>query len=312
MQEQPLREICNVALLGLTGATCEQTLDGVGRIANVATILVPESLLGKLMAISMQDVAATVPIPDGKRVRVMSGQVTLSGEALANTDGPADEVLVVVGQLVITTPVQRVGFAQLISIGQVIAPVGSETALGAGLTRMTGQIAYYPYTPGAAVQVLIGTTRITGADLANPRGQPTDILIALGPLVIVGSVDTVGYQRVVAVGHVLAPRQHESALAGYLTALGGQIVHYSASPRIFDGKDSFSAAFFELLEEPVTLALNGRFAFEADVSPELLKGKVAEIVLHGKIVAPHRLVPMLQILTVARDGRIVADDDAEA
>jgi len=114
----------------------------------------------------MQNVAATVPVPDGKTVRVMSGQVTLSGEALANANGPQDEVLVVAGQLIITTPVKHVGFAQLITMGQVLAPVGSETALGAGLSRMSGQVAYYPYTEGAAVRVRIGTTRLTPTDLA--------------------------------------------------------------------------------------------------------------------------------------------------
>jgi len=305
------REIRNVALLDLTGATSEQTLDGVGRIVNVATILVPASLLGKLMTIPMQNVAATVPIPDGKTVRVMTGQVTLSGEALANADGPQDEVLVVAGQLIITTPVQRVGFSQLITMGQVVAPVGSETALGAGLSRMSGQVVYYPYTPGATVEVLFGSTRITGADLANPRGQPTDILIALGQLVIVGPVDAIGYARVVAVGHIVAPREHEAALTGCLTAVGGQIVFSSASPRLFDGKDSFSAGFFELFDEPITLVLDGKFTFEADVSPQLLKRAVAAIVLDGRIIAPRTLVPMLQVLTVARDGRIVADDDAE-
>jgi hypothetical protein len=39
------REIRNVALLDLTGAQAAAALDGVTRIANVATILVPESLL---------------------------------------------------------------------------------------------------------------------------------------------------------------------------------------------------------------------------------------------------------------------------
>src|SRR5579859_7208496 len=142
------REIRNVALLDLTGATSEQTLDGVGRIVNVATILVPESLLGKLMAIPMQNVAATVPIPDGKTVRVLSGQVTLSGEALANAEGSHDDILVVAGQLIITSPVERVGYSQFITMGQVIAPTGSQTGLGAGLTRMSGQVMYYPYSPG--------------------------------------------------------------------------------------------------------------------------------------------------------------------
>jgi len=35
-------------------------------------------------------------------------------------------------------------------------------------------------------------------------------------------------------------------------------------------------------------------------------------VLDGKIIAPRALVPMLQILTVARDGRITSDDAADA
>jgi hypothetical protein len=172
---------------------------------------------------------------------------------------------------------------------------------------MSGQVVYYPYTAGAAVRVRTGTTRLTATDLANPGGQPTDILIGIGQLIIEGAIETVGYQHVVAVGQLLAPRQYESALAGRLTALG-QIVYYSTTPRLFDGKDSFSGAFFELLEDRITLVLNGKFIFEEDVSPELLKRKVAEIVLNGKIVAPAALVPMLQVLTVARNGRITTDD----
>jgi hypothetical protein len=302
------REIRNVALLDLTGATAAETLDGITRIANVAAILVPESLLGRLMSIPMQNVAATVPIPDGKPVKVMSGQILMSGEALANADGVTDQVLVVSGQLVITSPVQRVGYSHFITIGQVVAPVGSETALGAGLTRMSGQVTYYPYTPGAAVRVLSGTTRLNGAELANPGGQSTDMLLGVGQLIITGTVESVGYQHVVAVGQLLAPKHSEAVLAGRLTALG-QIVYYTANPRLFDGKDSFSGGFFELLDEPTTLVLNGKFIFEGDVSPELLKRTVTEIVLNGKIIAPRALMPMLQVLTVARNGRITTDDD---
>ena len=47
------REIKNVALLDLTGASSTDVLDNVAKISNVATILVPESLLGKLMTIPM-------------------------------------------------------------------------------------------------------------------------------------------------------------------------------------------------------------------------------------------------------------------
>src|SRR5205085_12466614 len=120
------REIKNVALLDLTGATSADVLDNVTRICRVATILVPESLLGKLMSIPMDRVAATVPIPDGKRVKVMSGQIVLSGEALSAPDTDANEVLVVAGQLVITSPVQQGVQQEVVAVGQVIAPQGSE------------------------------------------------------------------------------------------------------------------------------------------------------------------------------------------
>jgi hypothetical protein len=109
------REITRVALLDLTGANAEQALAGVTRIADVATILVSENLLARLSAIPMEHVATIVPVPSGGHVRVVTGQVLLSGEALAIPESDADEVLIVAGQLV--------------------APVGSETALGAGLTR---------------------------------------------------------------------------------------------------------------------------------------------------------------------------------
>src|SRR5947209_906872 len=107
MQE---REIRNVALLDLTGAGAANALEGVTRISKVAAILVPESLLPKLTSIPMEKVAATVPIPDGRSVKVMTGQITMSGETLAAppADG-AEETLVIIGQLVLTSPVTESG-----------------------------------------------------------------------------------------------------------------------------------------------------------------------------------------------------------
>src|ERR671931_1660508 len=91
------REISNVALLDLTGAAAETALTGVTRISEVAAILVPESLLPKLSSIPMERVAATVPIPDGQRVRVFTGQIVLSGDALAAPADGTQESLVVTG-----------------------------------------------------------------------------------------------------------------------------------------------------------------------------------------------------------------------
>jgi hypothetical protein len=44
---------------------------------------------------------------------------------------------------------------------------------------MSGQVMYYPYTPGANVRALTGTTRLSGAELANPSGHASDVLVGI-------------------------------------------------------------------------------------------------------------------------------------
>jgi hypothetical protein len=304
------REIRNVALLDLTGAQAATALDGVTRIANVSAILVPESLLPKLSSIPLEYVAATIPVADNRRVRVMSGQVMLSGEALAGTGNQAEDMLVIAGQLIITSPVSSVGYQDLVVLGQAVAPMGSETALGAAITRLSGQILYYPYIAGATTRLMSGST-ISGEALANPSGAPTDVLLATGQLVVTSAITAIGFQQVVALGHVVVPRDTSLDVMGKISSIAGQSVTYSAPPRVFDGKDHFSAGFFELFETPITLVLDGSFSFDQDVSPQLLRKSVAGIVLDGKIRAPRHLVPMLQVLCIARDGKIESFDESE-
>jgi hypothetical protein len=134
----------------------------------------------------------------------------------------------------------------------------------------------------------------------------------IGQLVITEPPERVGYGYITGIGHVLAPRGSEGVLAGRLRPLIGQVFYYTAPPRLFDGKETFYGAYFELLDEPITLVLDGKFIFDEDVSPEVLKAKVAAIVFDGKIVAPRRLVPMLQVLAIVRDGRITASDAPDA
>ncbi len=140
---RPGAPINNVGLLDLTKSE-PGDIARMGPINNVGAILVPESLVGELMDIPMNNTGAIVPIPEGANVRAHTGQVKMTGEALANLEGNAEDVLVVAGQLVITTPVEKVGYKEFIVVGQVLGPRGSETALATGLTRLTGQIAYYP------------------------------------------------------------------------------------------------------------------------------------------------------------------------
>src|SRR5688572_22704061 len=104
------REIRNVGMLDLTALDSPESLDGVVSIRNVRAILAPEPLLARLSKISMQNVGATIPVPAGARPRVISGNTVLNGEGLVNPDGGPDEVLVVSGNLIFTSPVTKVGF----------------------------------------------------------------------------------------------------------------------------------------------------------------------------------------------------------
>jgi hypothetical protein len=287
-------------------------LDGISGIRNAGAIIVPRSLVARLSKIPMSNVGAVLPVTDGARLHQFTGQTAINGEALANPAGGPDDVLVVTGQLAVTSPVQKVGFGQVIVTGQIVAPEGSETALGAGISSLTGQVMYYPYSEGAAVRVQIGSQHISGRSLANPAGKETDILLVIGDLVVTSPVEKLGYQHIVAIGPVLAPLGSEEALEGRIVSIGEGVVYYTAPPRVFTGKDTFTRTFFEYLDEPITLVLTGSFTFDADVTVDLLKDKLAGVVLTGKLMAPRDLVGIVQARTLAKSGLIAVSDAAPA
>jgi len=79
---------------------------------------------------------------------------------------------------------------------------------------------------------------------------------------------------------------------------------------MFTGADKFSADFFELLDGPVTLVLNGSFEVEPDVPRAIVRERVAAIVLKGELKASADLVPLLQVLAIHKQGVIgVLDGD---
>jgi hypothetical protein len=137
----------NLPLLDLSHLASAEELAGIEEITNVAAVVVPDSLAHALTTIRMRNVGAIIPVPTGARVRVHTGTVLLGGDALGD---PANEdvVLFVTGCLVITSPVTKVTFREIVVTGTVLAPKGSESALGAGLTRVTGEVNYYRHAEG--------------------------------------------------------------------------------------------------------------------------------------------------------------------
>jgi hypothetical protein len=295
----------NMAVLDLTSVRDPDDLEGITSIANVAVVLVPESLAGALTRIPTRNVASIVPIPDGAEVRLHTGAVVLGGDALADPAGE-DVVLIVTGTLALSSPVQAVSFRKVIVTGMVLAPHGSEGALGAGLTRVTGSVQYYRHVEGQRFRTMSGQTELSGESLANRAGDPADLLFLIGQTTITSPIEEVGYQHVVAAGQLLAPRESEGVLAPVLTH-EGQLVWYDGRPRFFSGRDTFARGFFELLDEPLALVLVGSFTIAGDVPPTLLREKISAITLVGKLVAPEPLLPVLQLLTTQKHGTITTE-----
>ena len=292
----------NVAVLDLSTMKSAEELSRITSLTNVANVIVPESLAGALAAIPMQNVANVVPVPDGARVNAHVGTLTMDGPALA-AQGDAPTVLLLTGALVITSPVERVALHSILTVGGVVAPEGSQAALTPALRRTVGGVVYYPWVEGQDVRVFQGDSRVKGDILANPGGSGDDVAIVAGAMVVTSPVQAVGFRRIVVVGALLAPEESQLVLAPALTVVGSAI-WYTAPPRIFNGKERFSAGFFELLDEPVTLVLSGKFEFDPDISVAAVKAKVAAIVLNGKIQAAPSLVPLLQVLAVQKNGTI--------
>lgn len=297
----------DVAVLDLTSMRSAEELEGISRIANVALVLVPESLAGALARIPTRNVASVVPVPDGAQVKVHTGAVVLGGEALANPGGD-NVVLVVTGTLALSSPVEEVTYRQIIVTGMVLAPHGSEGALAAGLSRVTGSVHYYQHVEGQRFRTLSGQTRISGEALANANGHPSDILFLIGQTIVTSPVKEVGYQHVVAAGQLLAPRESEVALASVLT-IEGQLVWYGGQPRFFVGTERFGRGFFELLDEPLAMVLVGRFTIEDDVPPTLLRERISDIALVGKLIASEDVMPVLQLLVTEKHGTITTEQD---
>ncbi|MEQ7123833.1 hypothetical protein ABN034_04860 [Actinopolymorpha sp. B11F2] len=300
----------NVPVLDLSHTTWEEDLAGIDRIANVGAVVVPENLAHALARISMQNVGAVVPVPTGAHVRVHTGTMTLGGDALADPGGD-NEVLVVIGGLLITSPLTRIGYREVIVIGTVLAPRGSESVLGAGLTRMTGMVHYYRYAEGQQLRPLTGQQTLSGSTLANQGGSPDDVLVVTGQTIVTGQVTAVGFQQIYYTGEVIVPRDSESVLAPLLAG-AGQLVWYDGSPRCFLGDETFGRGFFELVDEPLGLLLVGSFRIDDDVPAGLLRDKVTSISLVGSLAAPKELIPVVQLLATAKYGDIsVAGDDTE-
>ena len=289
--------------LDLTHMTRED-LAGITGIANVGAVIVPESLAGPYATIPAEDIGATVYVPDGEKVRLHVGSLVVGGDGI----GSPDETLVLVGSMVVTSPVTGDLPKRISVVGSIIAPRGSESALGRVLGDGQGSVTYYRYVEGQQVKVQTGQVRLTGAALANVTGEPSDILVASGQVIITGEVGDVGFSQLFLSGQVIAPETSQSQLESRLDVTGQVVWYRSADPRLFLDDVEFGPEFFRLLDHKVSLIVFGDLTLSPGVTSELLMEKVADVVLFSDAVAPAAAVPALQVLATSGIGQIRTAD----
>jgi hypothetical protein len=282
--------------------TSPEQLAAISRIEDVALVIVPESLAAAYAAIPSSDVATTIYVPDGANVRVHTGALVVSGDGL----GAADDVLVIVGMLIITSPVAGPVPQRIHTVGSVLAPRGSEPLLGPALAGSAGGVSYYRHTDGQDIKMLSGQVKLSGAILANPAGQPDDILIAAGQVVITGQVTTVGYRQVIIAGQLAAPEASRDAIEPRLQAQGQAAWYQGDDPRIFYEDTSLGPDFFRLLDHPVSLVAFGDLTITSGVTETMMTDKIIGITLFGDATVPPGLVGVLQVRTVDAFGSIRA------
>ena len=234
--------------------TAPEQLAAISRIEHVALVIVPESLAAAYAAIPSSRVASTVYVPDGAPVRVHTGALVAGGDGI----GAADDVLIITGMLIITSPVTGPVPRQIHVVGSVLAPRGSEAGLGPALAGVTGQVSYYTPTDGQDIKVHTGQVRLSGALLANPGGQADDILIAAGQVVITGEVTQVGYRQVIIAGQLAAPAASRDVIEPRAQLQGQAAWYRGDDPRVFYNETSLGPDFFRVLAQPVSLVVLGR------------------------------------------------------
>jgi len=284
--------------------TAPEQLAAIGRIENVALVIVPESLAAAYAAIPSSHVAATIYVPDGANVRVHTGALVVGGDGI----GAPGDVLIITGMLIITSPVTGPVPQRIHVVGSVLAPRGSEAILGPALAGGTGGVSYYTPADGQDIKLLSGQVRLSGAMLANPAGQAGDILIAAGQVVVTGEITTVGYRQVIIAGQLAAPAASRDVIEPHAQVQGQTAWYRGDDPRVFYADTSLGPDYFRLLDHPVSLVVLGDLTITAGVTEAMMREKVTGISVFGDATAPPGLVGVLQVLTTDALGGIRASD----
>lgn len=197
------------------------------------------------------------------------------------------------------------------AVGVIILPDSFQGTLASIPMHSVGSVITLP--EDRKVNHISGTMKLRGEFLENPGADGSDILLVTGELLITTPPAKFGYKQLIVVGQLFIPRESENVLTPFITQSSGDIVSYDhRNPRLFMGRGRFGREFFDFLKEPITMILIGEFVIESDVSVDLLREKVIEIVQLGVLKAADRkLVPILTALAIEQRNMIEVSDTLE-
>jgi len=134
--------IFGIALLDLRQMKSIDELCNISEIVNVGAILLSDAFKGTIASIPMIRVGGVITVPEGCKLNKIEGTLKISGDFMENLNGDGTEILLVSGDLIITSPFTRFGYESLIVTGDLFVPRGCEQILAPFIKQNTGQIIY--------------------------------------------------------------------------------------------------------------------------------------------------------------------------
>lgn len=281
------RIIRNVATLDLRTATAE-TLAGIRRIDNVATILYSAEKASLVANLSIGNVASMVKLPDG--ARVITGQEVISRDTFKGLDAPLD--LYVVGQIMVKADVPeeelRAGLGGLYVTGQLLYPEPLAGAVKAKLREINGQaMAYSPDAKFVMGKLQLNESYLRGLDDASSllvfgRLDATDLLP--------NELITQKIKQIEVMGRVTCREENSEALlprvqnATSVTTIPTGYA-YLAQPLVLDAN--------LLGALPGKKLYGSALRIEADVTEAALDDALEALVLSDLLIAPAALRAVL-------------------
>jgi hypothetical protein len=164
--------ITHLGLLDLRLLRSIDELANVTRISHVGTILVSDQLEGSINRIPMNHVGSILTIPSDMKVKLLTGDLRLGGDFLANASGDPEETLLIVGTLMITSPVQAIGFKTIMLTGELFAPKCCESIVTSAISKLIGELYFY----AGEARVFTGQDHFT-SDFFEYLKQPASLIL---------------------------------------------------------------------------------------------------------------------------------------